>query len=214
MKQVANELGLEFVEVDTNVSQIAPMPHIQSHTYRNLSAVYALRRLFRCYLYSTAYDITEFAISSETPSHCESFICPALSVGSLTIYSTFPDANRHEKTDYISGFGIVRKNLNVCTGEIPNCGKCRKCKRTQLSLYALDVLDDFKDVFPVPEFYKNRTMYIGEMLYDKRSDIFCKEIYKAMKAKRKKIPLRSYTVAGKCYIKGILRPVYLLIKCR
>ena len=56
-KNYASSHNLEFVVVDSNISEHARMSFNYIHTFRTISAVLALQKLFRVYYFSSGFTI-------------------------------------------------------------------------------------------------------------------------------------------------------------
>ena len=74
---------------------------------------------------------------------------------------------RFEKTRDVANYPPARKYLHVCTHDDgPCCNTCEKCCRTIMTLDALGRLDDFRDIFDVDYYRRNRKWYLNWMYYN------------------------------------------------
>lgn len=191
-KQVAEQLGLEFVSVNSNVSDLYQGVFLQSHAYRNCSCVLALQKLFSHYYYASAGEIekTYVGLGEDASDNVNLF-----SSDTVRFYLSNPLKTRIEKIKYISDYDIVRKNLHVCCEEIYNCGKCEKCRRTLTILDVLGKLDIFKSSFlNISEFRKKGWKNYIWVLDQLKSDGFAKDLYEYMNKNQIKIPCMARIV--------------------
>ena len=164
-KEVAEELDLRFVTVDSNFDTTFIERYAFFHTYQDMMAVYALQKLWRIYYYSsTGWDYSYFSVVNTMNDSCAKYDLLSLQCFStkyLRIYSDGGERDRLEKTKVIAREPIVQKNLRVCTRdrEPRNCGKCIKCRRTLLMLDACGVLDAYRDAFDLDYYREHITEY-------------------------------------------------------
>lgn len=109
------------------------------------------------------------------------------------------DKTRVEKTDFISTNIFVKKHLYVCWKEIfknewpqywndikdsalknRNCTKCDKCMRTCLTLDLLGHLDDYNELFDLPQYYKARNSYVRKVYANRNNNSIYHDIYNLM----------------------------------
>lgn len=180
--QVAQELGLEFVALYSNLYSMYKKPGLFNMYYAApyASAAYALAKLFGSFYFSSAYPVEEFSLSMSVVNKGHDSACYDLfslhcfSSGHLSMYSTGMEVTRNEKVSYIADFETVQKHLQVCAIEQDagvevhlekiNCGQCRKCRRTILQLEAINKLDAFASVFDLSAYKKNPGKFIGKGL--------------------------------------------------
>lgn len=178
----ANEFSYELVECNTNLQELFPQNHFQSHTYTNLFPIISLGNLFRIYYYaSSGFRYNEITLSSQAPGAYEPILLPILSYSGVNIYSGGVNVSRMDKLRAIINYTPSYKYLNVCFNENENCGICEKCVRTITALYALGELDKYNSVFNVSYFYSNKKRYLMQVYYYyKRKHHDYKEIYKLL----------------------------------
>lgn len=151
----ADKVGLPFVIVNSNVSEHARMSYNKIHTFRSMSAVLAVQKLFKTYYYSSTGTIKDFSFDTVDVANFDFFNLNNFSVEGMEMYSVGLDSERLEKQDFISKFDITYDYLNVCNKEAFNCCKCEKCIRTMAGFHTLGVLDKYSKVFDVEGYYKN-----------------------------------------------------------
>lgn len=192
-RRFAEENNFKFIDVDSNISEFLQQIFIQTHTFRSVSAVLAIQKLFRNYYYSSGFSIYDFKVNIMQPAQFDIYILNFLSNDNVSFYSTgCVYINRLNKVDYIKDYKLAQENLSVCFMDEVNCGKCEKCVRTLFELYAVGALDNFKKVFNVKKFYENREWYDYVFMrnyFKGKSDYI--DMYKLMKSKKLKIKLKS-----------------------
>lgn len=206
-KKNASLMNLPLVSVDSNVSELLQMDFVQTHTFRNFSAVLALQKLFGVYYYSSAYDITDFQINPDDCAHFDLLTASNVSNEQVTFYSVGQEVSRIDKEKYISKYDIVKQRLNVCVISDNNCSHCEKCIRTMAGLYAIGELDNFKNVFDVDDFKKSYKKRMGFVIGN-LSKIPYKEIYLEMRKSGIRIPMISFVYGAPKWIKERIRPIY------
>ena len=190
---------MELVCVQSNVSDLYQGKFLYSHVYRNLSAILVLQKYFSKYYYSSAgFSLNTFKADLFTPpGYNELLTIPTLSTETTEFICGGKDCTRLEKTKELCDYNYSKKYLNVCNHE-QNCGHCTKCYRTLVTLEVLDKLQDYKDMFDIEEYKKNRCKAYLWLLFNRKSDDYAKDIY--INAKRKKIIPLAARVLGIIYI--------------
>lgn len=190
---VAEELGLDFVGVNSNLSDLYQGMFTFSHTYRNCSAALALQGLWGCYYYSSAglgRDCLKPSLHNDTGLY-DILILQCLSTYTMYFYSGGMPYNRLEKTRLLIDNGVAQKYLNVCE-KSKNCGKCSKCRRTMTALDLLERLKDFYNVFDnISEFETKRWRAYCWVLDNKKHDEFACQIYDYMVLNNVSLPIKS-----------------------
>lgn len=187
VKKYCDEYGYNLITIETNLFEITNAEFgwnfDTTHIFRNLGCIVLLQNYFSKYYYASAYNLDAFGMSlNEDNAHYEKWLIPNLSSNNISFYSANADMNRVEKTKYISRFKDTYNFLHVCWRSEGNCGKCAKCIRTMVTLDIIGQLDKYKNSFDVDNYYKNRDMYIAEILLKKKNDGCYNEIYEFAKA--------------------------------
>lgn len=190
-EKFARDNALDFLRVDSNVSEILQMPYVETHSFRSMAVPLLFQGLFRVYYYSSAFEFSRFSFNKGDTANWDLLNVHCLSTETLNFYSVGGECRRIDKEKYISGYMPARKYLNVCVVEDKNCSRCDKCKQTLLGLYAIGKLPLFKEVFDLPYFYKHISQYLGYMLA-RKDHIMFREIYDEIKSQKKKIPFTAY----------------------
>lgn len=189
-KSFAKEIGLPIIITDSNFQNEINQNHSLTHTYSSVFAILCLQKLWGKYYYgSSGYDFDSFSLKNNSEKDCSQYELLSLdcfSTNNLKIYSEGGALNRLEKTKEIYDNNLLKKYLHVCTIKEKNCGLCPKCMRTILTLYALtDDLSDYKKVFDIDYFYKNKEKYFDWLYAEHCCDtIMCKPIYELMIQKK------------------------------
>jgi hypothetical protein len=179
LKGYPDELGIEFIKIDSNLSDILKWNFEQTHVPRNASTVLLLQKLFSKYYYSSTHQYKDCVIG---PHYKISLTNPVaihlLSTETLECISTGCQYSRVEKTRRVTKVPGANRWLNVCVSPSPdgkNCSICWKCCRTLLTLEILGILEDFEQVFSLEKWKKVKNRYLISALQDK-NDLFIKEI--------------------------------------
>lgn len=180
VKACADELGKALITVDSNLSDILKMWFGPTNTFRSVSGVLALQKLFKTYYYSSAVHIKDFKLTKGDSASYDIFNLPMLSTESTTLFSSCTDLTRVEKTRKVADFPLSEKYLNVCFNQAFNCGGCAKCLRTLLTLELIGALDKYKALFNLDNYYKKRRKYIAFIRKNYRKDSLYQEIYDEM----------------------------------
>ncbi|RKQ33486.1 hypothetical protein [Oceanobacillus halophilus] len=196
VKPCADELGIDLITVDSNISEILHMGFYETHSYRNISATLALQKLFHVYYYSSAYSLKYFELKPGSPGHYDVFNMSMLSTENLSFFSTNPYETRVEKTRVVSQYKPAEKYLNVCIVDGVNCGGCEKCVRTLFTIEVLGKLKEFSSIFNLDNYYKRRDKYIAKILAYRDSDDYMQEIYEEMVKLNFKTPVYSKLAAN------------------
>lgn len=155
----AKEINLPLVKLESNFQYVIPQNHLLSHTYMDALAIYALQKLWRVYYYASGYPFSDFSLANNldtAPAHFELLLLDCFSTSALKIFSAGSDGDRNDKINFIADNPLAQKYLHVCTSRETNCGVCEKCLRTILALDAANKLENFREVFDVDTYNKNR----------------------------------------------------------
>lgn len=203
--RIAQACGLELVFINSNISDYYRGMLVNSAHYRNCGAAMILQGLWNKYYYSSGgLDPSEVHFSlNDDPAYHEEMLLPWLSNETLRFYSTGHGYQRMEKTRILADYDMAQKNLNVCDHE-QNCGECTKCKRTLSTLYALQKLDNFRDVFDLAKYKKHQTRD-KLLIFARKKARFYRDIYAV--ANENKL----YSLWEKCYM-PVFSAFYALAK--
>ncbi len=172
-KKVAQELGLKFLAVDTNIPDLYQGCFSFSHTFRNLSAVLATQKTWGSYYYASAGEgnLNRVGLTQDS-SFYDPLNLMALSLRSLYFYSGGAPYTRLQKMELIADEPVVQKYLNVCSFHTTNCGRCEKCVRTLSALDLLGKREAFRSAFPDMTYYESNKYKIMANIAEAREDDF------------------------------------------
>ena len=194
--EFAKKEGKEVLSIDSNLSEILRLNFQKTNTYRSISCILNLQKLFKNYYYASSFPLEQFTLSSVDTSYYDLLNLSMLSSESTNFFSSDIFWTRIDKTSFISGFPQTYDFLDVCTNlrdgfDSKNCSSCDKCMRTALTLELLDKLYLYKNVFDLKKFQNNKKRYIGKLLGTKNESIFNKDLLQLLK-KKKRISLIHY----------------------
>jgi hypothetical protein len=169
MSRVAQELGVELVDVATNLRDT----QLRKASWADLwhgaalgSVGLALERRYRFLLLASTSTYAELEPYGSHP-----LTDGLLSTRFTRVLHDGANASRLDKTQYVAGSDLALNNLHVCFREISdvNCGRCRKCTLTMVGLVlsgAGDRLATFPPGGPDPRrlsriFLSNRSQRLG-----------------------------------------------------
>ena len=175
LKSFAKEMGLEFIKVDSNLSEFLQFNFPLSHSTRNLSSVLLFQKLFSKYYYSGGVRYRDCFIG---PTNDIAYTDPAtvhlLSTESLEFISVGSQYSRVEKAMKVSELESSYRWLNVCwfpDTRGTNCSICSKCCRTLLSLEILGKLENYRNVFDLDKYRKVRNGYVRHVLRNRNNPL-------------------------------------------
>ncbi len=199
--------NLDFVKINSNISERVMMSYNFTHSFRSMSAVLALQKLFKTYYYSSGFTVNEFCFNPYDSSFYDLLNTQCFSTENTEIFSTGSTENRIEKIEYISKYQETYGYLNVCNVNDNNCRTCEKCIRTMAGLYAINALEKYNAVFDV-KYFKKHFIYNMAFVLSKSKDgtieaLQLKEIIDKMRENKIRIPFLSYFVAIPLSVKFI-----------
>lgn len=165
----AEETGLPFLKIDSNLGEILEVSFSKTHTLRNISAALALQGLLGRFLYASGVAYADcFADAPPDIAYVDPMLVPLLSTETLECIPAGSQHSRVEKTERISDLEPSRRYLQVCAspsqGAEFNCSVCWKCLRVQFTLELLGKLDLYERVFDLARYRARRTAYLGDVL--------------------------------------------------
>jgi hypothetical protein len=179
VKGYPREIGIDFIKIDSNLSEVLEMDYEQTHFPRNVSAILLLQKLFAKYYYSSSLQYKDCSIK---PYYDMAITDPVavhlLSTETLECISTGCQYSRVEKTRRLAKLPGANRWLNVCVKPSPdgkNCSTCWKCCRTLLTLEILGLLEDFGQVFSLDKWKRVKNRYLLGVIGNSK-DLYAKEI--------------------------------------
>lgn len=189
------EMGLQFIALYTNLYAFYRVPGIYNHYFalQYASAVYALKKLFGVFYFSSTFQANMFSMDYRkiiSSARFDIFSLDCVSSERLKFYSAGMEVDRMGKMEYIAGNPVAQKHLQVCAieqsrggvviGDKLNCGYCHKCSRTIAVFYAWGMLDQYEGIYDLTRFRANRDKFIGKGLAMDQGT-FTKMVKKLMK---------------------------------
>jgi hypothetical protein len=180
LKSFPQDMGLDYIKIDSNLSDIVKMAFYKNFQLSYLSSPLLLQKLFGKYYFASGFSYKDSHVCNvKDIAYTDSAAVHLLSTESLDIISSGGEVSRIEKTRAITCSGIAKHRLNVC--QMPhddgkNCSICVKCNRTLITLELLGCVDQYSDVFDLKKWRSVRNMYIIDKILRKSDDSLINEI--------------------------------------
>ena len=180
-QKVADELDLPMFLIDSNTQAFSyDIKGGQGSLIfiAKYCGALALQKYVKRYLTSSgsSYDdcsnYSKIERDKDISSYCETYMPHLISTERFELIIDGCQYTRSEKVEKICDWDIAKKYLNVCvvpTDGIRNCSACPKCVRTLLVLESLDKLEDYKDLFDLEAYRKNKAYYRDMLLRGKEA---------------------------------------------
>jgi hypothetical protein len=172
VKDVAREVGVRLVVVDTNFHELFSAAHIHCHPVRNLSAAYSLFPAIGRYVYSSSGAISYESAQKYGVDYLD-VVSSTITPSPISLSILGWDAERIQKIAAMADEPLAPRFLDVCTNQHYqgkkasldpiNCGLCPKCIRTMLTLDHFGLLNDYNSQFPLENFRDNREKFIHSL---------------------------------------------------
>ena len=182
LKRYADEVGLDFIPVDTNVHNFHPWGHLESSTFVSTSAALFMQPCIRrYYLSSSGHNYAQIMKFIGTGGEfkdlamLDPMLLPMLSTETLDMIADGTELDRIEKTRIISTYEPTRRFLNVCAAKDTvdtNCSMCYKCCRTLLNLEILGKLEDYSQVFDLQKYRQVRANFIADTIVTRNEELY------------------------------------------
>lgn len=211
-----NELGLDFIPLDSNLHYFHPWGHQLTHTLTAVSGVLVMQNIFNKYYFaSMGFSYLELLKYFETYLNrdvaiFDPILLPLLSTETLELIPEGTQYSRPEKLFHIIDYEPVRRYLNVCVGvqeSHENCSVCSKCARTLMTLNSIGKLNEFAHVFDIKKYKEKAELrYVCQQVLLQHEDPYARDNIKL--AGENGIKLPSCLV---CYI--LVRLINLAKAC-
>ncbi len=185
LKRFTDEIGLDFIPLDSNLHAFHPWGHQKTHTLTTAAGVLLLEGFFRKYYYSSlGWSYSEIFRYHETYMDSDiaifdPILLPLLSTESLELIPDGFQYTRTEKTLHIIDYELFRRYLNVCVStedSHKNCSVCSKCCRTLMTLRSLGKIDQFSHLFDIEKYKKKaERRYICEQMLVRKKDPYARQ---------------------------------------
>lgn len=198
IKNFTDEIGLDFLDVDSNLHFYHDWWHSYSHSLKSSAVMVILQKYYSKYYYPSAglsygntLKFSDLYKSIDIGAFCDPILLPLLSTESLEIISDGCSYTRSEKILHTMNYEPVRRFLNVCvqhTEEWENCSVCKKCLRTLLTLDITGNLEPFASVFDLKRYHEKRYAYLCSQIEASKTDPFASDNIKLARERGVKLP--------------------------
>lgn len=202
-RQIAREIGLEYIDMYTNLYAFYRHPGVFVHYFamQYASAVMALGKLFKVFYFSSSYSLEKFSLDyKKVPSSgpFDLFSLKSATTDTLAFYSAGTEVTRYEKMQYFVDNAVAQRHLQVCGYnqdyggherklETLNCGSCMKCSRAIVTLMLLGAFEKYAHLFDLSRYKKGVSRFVGrELAGDKGA--FVADVLFALKNQNKLTP--------------------------
>ena len=202
LKRFPEEVGLDFIPVDSNLHDFHPWGHQLTCTLTLASGAMFMQKFYnKYYCASLGWSYLEILEHYKTDldkdiAMFDPMLLPLLSTESLELISDGNQYTRTEKTLRIIDYGPVKKYLNVCVSgddTHENCSVCSKCSRTLMTLNSLDRLEEFNHLFDIEKYKKEaEKKYVRKQVALQNVDPFAKGNVELAKYNNIKLPNRLW----------------------
>ena len=225
LKKFPEEIGLDFIPLDSNLYLFHPWGHQKTHTLTSVSGILVFQKFFKRYYYASsgvnyddmlknAYKYREIDIGE----YSDPILLPLLSTESTEIISDGIQYTRVEKTIRILNYEPVYRYLNVCiSGDDTheNCSVCSKCCRTLMTLNSIGKLNEFRNLFDIEKYKKvAEKKYICKQILIQNKDPFAKGNVELAKENNIQLPNKLYCLIvnmPKMLLSSVIRIVKLIL---
>lgn len=200
LKKFPEEIGLEFIPVDSNLYKFHPWGHQLTHTLTSSSGILLLQNLYKKYYYaSTGWNYLEcfefYKVELEKDIGIfDPILLPLLGTESLEIISDGIQYKRSEKIENIIKYQSIYKYLNVCvSGEDTheNCSVCSKCCRTLMTLDSIGKINEFNHLFDIRKYReKAEKKYKALQILREKKDPYARDNIELAKLNNKVLPTK------------------------
>lgn len=193
-QRFAEQMELELVALDSNISEVLPERFLDVYSFRNLAGAMALQGLFSMYLLSSGHDVANFAFDLRNSATYDLLTVNCAQTESLAIYLSGGSVQRVKKLEELAGWEPAYQWLHPCVYGLvgtKNCGHCKKCIRDMTTLYALGALEHFGEVFDISAYHRAFPQRLGFVLANKENHLY-QETLNLMEKNRIEIPQTAY----------------------
>ena len=122
----------------------------------------------------------------------ENYLFPMLSTETLDLIPDGAQYSRSQKVERMIDYPLVYDFINVCvdksTTSAENCSICHKCQRTLFAIDVLGRLSEFRKVFDIEKWEKERFRYQCQLVVDYNKDVYAKDNVDLAKRHNYKMP--------------------------
>ena len=178
-----DEVGLPFVQVNSNVHLFHPWGHLEVATLATTSAVMFLQKGIRRYYLASAghpyAHLWHYLGALRRPddiAYLNSLLLPWLSTETLDMVDDGTFYDRSQKTEIVADYEPASRYLNVCCSHDTldtNCSVCDKCCRTLLTLEILGKVEAFRSAFDIDKYRREaRRLFIATAIVHAKKEMF------------------------------------------
>ena len=200
LKKFPEEIGLEFIPVDSNLYKFHPWGHQLTCSLTLAAGVLFVQKKYSKYFCASLgwsyLEILEYYKDDlgKDIAIFDPILLSLLSTELLELIADGTQYTRVEKVKNIIKYEPVYKYLNVCvSGEDTheNCSVCSKCSRTLMTLDSLNIIDNFNHLFDIKKYRKKaQKKYIAYQVLRKKTDAFAKDNIELAKLNNKVLPTK------------------------
>ena len=187
LKKYTDEIGLDFIPLDSNLHTFHPWGHQKTHTLTSMAGVLLLQANYSKYYYaSSGVNYADMLTNAnnykdlDIGEFCDPILLPLLSTESLELILDGCQYSRVDKFLRIINYEPVSRYLNVCVsmdGTYENCSICSKCCRTLMTIGFLGKHEQFRRVFDIDKYKRQaERRYICEQILLEDKDPFARGI--------------------------------------
>ncbi|MBK6959460.1 MAG: hypothetical protein IPH22_15255 [Nitrosomonas sp.] len=228
LSKFPNELGLDFIPLDSNLHSFHPWGHQLTHSLTTVSAVLIMQHMYRKYYYASGglsylelYKYHDFLLNRDT-ALIDPMLLPLLSTESIDFISDGAQFTRVEKILRIVDYEPLHRYLNVCIRvrygkSHENCSVCSKCCRTMMILNSIGKLEEFYHVFDIQKYKKKiEFLYVCQQVVLQFKDPFARNSIELAKKNDIKLPsfLISYSLVSLVNFARTCVPAVILSKIK
>jgi len=174
-RRFAEEMGLELVGLDSNITQVLPERPLDVYSFRNLAGAMVLGGLFSRYMLSSGHDVANFQFDLHNSATYDLLTVHCAQTESQSFYLSGAQVCRSQKLAELSEWPPSYTWLHPCFHMVignQNCGHCKKCARDMTTLYALGTLDRYAAVFDVPAYKRALPQRMGFVLANRGNHLY------------------------------------------
>jgi hypothetical protein len=177
---LTEQLGIDLIKIDSNLSDFLKMDFRRTHTTRNLSCPLMLQKLFSKFYYSNVFRYQDSFIGDSKNMATAGFAAVhLLSTETLDLIISGCQYSRVEKTKKIAAHGVSQW-LSPCVSPDPetgeNCSQCWKCSVVLFTLELHGLLDKFEGTFDLNKWKRVRNTFIFRTVLTDHSDPLYEEL--------------------------------------
>ncbi len=192
---IAEQLHLAFIYLDSNIMTVLQEDYLDVYSYRLIAMALCLQKLFGTYLLSSGHALEMFQPKRHNAALSDLLNVQMLSTETLKFYSSGAGQRRIDKIMALTEYPLSYKVFHPCfINETTNCGHCKKCRRDTVTLWALQKLSLYHEVYDVDMALKNISVNIAFLLANQESELYSEVLF-LLKEKKIEIPSQCYQIA-------------------